>query len=112
MKTGTRVGAGRWPNSASHPDTWERPLGGTVLEMDDPRAWAGTIAFSTETPDPDAVACHVQWCKSQGLLDGKIPVLWDFGKVFWESTDSLVPYIEDCARWRVARRFQRRKIAV
>lgn len=45
MKPGTQVGAERWPYDHAHPDCWQRPLAGEVLEVTDPRAWANTIAF-------------------------------------------------------------------
>jgi hypothetical protein len=58
---------------------------GRVLRVDDPRAWAGTLAFPESNPDPERVRAHVSWCRATGLLsDGKVPVLWSFGKVYWD----------------------------
>lgn len=101
---GARVGAHRWPYSAAHPDCWLKPYAGEVLADDDPRAWAGTIAFPTDDPDPVKVCDHVAWCKSQGLLSDVQPVLWEFGRVHWEK--SLIDYGADYAEW-----FQARSIA-
>jgi hypothetical protein len=61
---------------------------GTLLAFDDPRAWQGSIAFGDGLPDRDAVRDHV--LKHLDTL-GKLwpyhnqPVLWDFGKVYWDS---------------------------
>jgi hypothetical protein len=58
---------------------------GVVLALNDPRAWARTLAFSSDTPDPAAVTAHVASCLARGLLqDGRQPVLYDFG-VRWDS---------------------------
>ncbi len=62
---------------------------GTVLAADDSRAWAGSLKFPELTPDPEAVKEHVQKCKDRGLLDGKIPVLWDSGIVHWHKPGLL-----------------------
>lgn len=106
LKPGDRVGAGRWPNSYHHPDTWNQPHQGTLLALDDPRAWAGTLAFSSETPDAAAVRTHVAWCRSQGLLSDRQPVLWDFGRAYWENTASLRSCEDDWAAWLKARAAQ------
>ena len=103
---GTEVGAERWPLAAAHPGCWGKPWKGIVLADDDPRAWAGTIAFGSATPDPEAVRKHVAWCRSQGLLAKSIAVLWDFGDHFqnhWESVGKVRPYAEDFAAWEAAR---------
>lgn len=108
MTLGTKVGARRWPYASAHPDCWQQPWAGIVLDQADPRAWAGTIAF----PFPEAnicplmVACHVTT-----LLDDKIPVLWDFGdhaRVYWEDAKHLRSYEEDVAAWQAARELERR----
>jgi hypothetical protein len=56
-----------------------RPIEGTLLAHDDPRAWQGSLAFpGGELPDADAVRAHVASCQARGLLlDDKRPVLWD-----------------------------------
>ena len=44
--TGVEVGCRyRWPQDGSHPNCWQPPLKGVVLEQSDPRAWMGTLAF-------------------------------------------------------------------
>lgn len=95
--------------ASAHPDCWGRPWGGVVLEQTDPRAWAGTTAFPDEYPNPLAIACHVARCESQGLLDDRIPVFWDFGRVWWERPEAIRPYDEDQAAWRIAREAKRRE---
>ena len=107
LPLGTKVGAQRWPYHHAHPDAWGRPWAGVVLALDDPRAWAETVAFPWPQPDPAAVTAHVTKCRARGWLsDGRVPVLWSFGdeeRVHWESTDSLRPYWEDLAAWAAER---------
>lgn len=72
-----------------------RPIEGTLLALDDPRAWQGTLAFpGGELPDAAAVTAHVASCQSRGLLlDDRRPVLWDVPMpgqlarkvVYWDS---------------------------
>jgi len=103
---GDRVGASRWPYNACHPGCWEKPWCGVVIALDDPRAWAKTLAFNMEEPDQKEVTAHVAWCKSEGLLDDKCPVLWDFGtehKVFFEMLEHVRPYADDVRAWQEAR---------
>lgn len=106
IKIGTIVGARRWPNASAHPDCWEIPWRGELLATDDPRAWANTIAFPTENPDPEAVKKHVAWCNAQGLVN-TVPVLWNFGEkglvVHWSRPGDLRPYGEDYLDWINAR---------
>jgi len=52
------------------------------------------------------VKAHVAWCRAQGLLDNRVPVLWDFGNretVYWEDVNSLRTYKEDVQEWEKAR---------
>lgn len=67
---------------------------GTVLSDTDPRAWNGQ--FTTE----EEVAAHLEREKKLSwrlnsqygmpiVRDTRVPVLWDFGKVYWDSADSL-----------------------
>ncbi len=116
VKVGSRVGAGRWPYAACHPDCWGKPWQGLVLAVDDPRAWAGTLAFPGKRPNREAVKAHVAWCRAQGLLDDRQPVLWAFGdrkQVYWESAASLRPYAQDLEAWTAARQaaYESRKAA-
>lgn len=66
---------------------------GTVLAPHDPLAWRGSLKFlGPELPDADEVRRHVAKCREQGLLaDGRVPVLWDFGAVYWDSQLSPAP---------------------
>lgn len=105
IKTGDVVGAKRWPQYGSHPDTWRPPWHGEVLDIEDPRAWANTIAFPVANPDPEAVKNHVARCRMSvhGAFGSLVPVLWDFGdnglKCHWESQSSLRPYADDYMDW-------------
>lgn len=64
---------------------------GTVIARDDPRAWAGTIAFpGPGAPTQKAVREHLAKLDAMGVsVMDKIPVAWDFGKVYWESAEAL-----------------------
>ncbi len=116
--TGLEVGAKRWAYHGSHPGCWLTPWKGTVLKLDDPKAWTGTIAFPG-IPTQEEVTAHIEYCLSHGLLKDRIPVMWQFDKeqkVFWESASNLRPYAEDVADWERERaaaiiREQQRKAA-
>ena len=70
-------------------------------------AWPNTLAFPESHPDPEKVRAHVHWCWSEGLLKGRVPVLWDFGEIHWEKADwsdyAVRPYGLDLADWEMAR---------
>lgn len=57
---------------------------GTLLALDDPRAWHGTLAFGYTLPSPRLVSRHVAWCQEQGLLRTHRPVKWPWG-IMWDS---------------------------
>jgi hypothetical protein len=105
--TGMRVGAGRWAYSAAHPDCWLAPYVGTVLSAEDPQAWQGTLAFpGDELPDPAKVKAWAAQCRKEGLLDAKVPVLWDFPTgqtVRWETLSALRLPADDRKAWEEAR---------
>lgn len=100
---GTEVGGRRWPYHAAHPDAWGKPWKGVLLAVDDPRAWADTMAFpGPKAPTKAAVREHL----ARVPAIARVPVLWDFGDeslVYWESAASLRPYAEDLAAWRAER---------
>lgn len=66
---------------------------GTVLSLDDPAAWRGTLAFSGVDPLlPDTVSAHVHKClRTIPGFSRKVPVAWSFGRVYWESLEALYP---------------------
>jgi hypothetical protein len=73
-------------------DTTKHEHVGTVLAKDDPRAWAGTLAFPESDPDPAAVKAHVEKCERRredvcGVPgpSAQQPVKWDFGRIYWDS---------------------------
>lgn len=107
----------RWPFDHGHPDNWVRPHEGTILWLDDPRAWAGSLAFPSDSPEQSLVTQHVQRCLDRGLLnDGRVPVLYkstidDHQFVRWDSISSLRPYTETLKVWGNARRERRREFA-
>lgn len=110
--TGVEVGCRyRWPHDGCHPDCWRPPIKGVVLDQTDPRAWKGSLAFPCRDgalPDADKVKAHVQWCHGEGLLNDKVPVLYeavDASGPFlqWDSLDQLLPYADMVAEWKKAR---------
>jgi hypothetical protein len=112
MLTGTEVGCRyRWPYDGCHPDCWQPPLKGVVLEQADPQAWKGSLAFPCrdgDLPNADKVKAHVEWCHGQGLLTDKVPVLYqgvDATGPFiqWDDLDSLLLYADMLAEWQKAR---------
>ena len=115
METGTKVGARRWPYAACHPDCWGRPWAGKTLAVDDPKAWAQSLAFPTAKPKRAEVKAHVERCRAQGLLQDKTPVLWDFGdktRVYWEDTSSLRAYAQDLKEWEEAHAREMQRLGV
>lgn len=103
IKTWMVVGAQRWPYHAAHPECWLQPWKGVVLDRDDPRAWAESVAFPTKRPNRQQVKAHVA---AHPTLANKLPVLWNFGtykKIFWESVENLRSYEGDVAAWEADR---------
>jgi hypothetical protein len=59
---------------------------GIALDVTDPRAWAGTLAFPEASPDASAVAKHVERYGHEHFQD-RVPVLWttfDTPRVYWD----------------------------
>jgi hypothetical protein len=106
FKVGTVVGAGRWPNQTAHPDLWQKPIAGQVIDFCDVRAWANSIYFPTDNPHPGEVMGLALKLQEQGVLDGLTPVYWDFDghqRVMWEKTSQLRSYTDDVSLWRAAK---------
>ena len=61
---------------------------GKVLGLDDPRAWANTLAFPQDKPNRRAVKEHLLRHPTAGVKS--IPVLYKFG-VQWDRRDCLSP---------------------
>jgi hypothetical protein len=102
LEPGTEVGMARWPFAAAHPDAWGLPWKGVILDLADPSAWRGTLAFPRGEPDPEAIRAHLRRHPALGV--SCIPVRWGFGEVHWEPAAALRPYAEDLAAWERARR--------
>lgn len=106
LKVGTWVGAGRWPNETAHPDQWQKPLRGQIIDFCDVRAWANSLHFPEDVPHAGDVMGFALRMKTEGKLDGLTPVFWDFithRRVYWEKTARLRTYEEDVLLWRAAR---------
>lgn len=87
FEPGTRVKCAYRKN-----DTTGHEHMGTVLAKDDPRCWAGSLAFPEPNPDPRAVRAHVRKVLRRGDSvcgvpgpSAQQPVLWDFGRIYWDS---------------------------
>jgi hypothetical protein len=74
---------------------------GEVLAVNDPEAWANTLAFSGRTPSQAEVDAHLAKLKAEGVEITDTPVHWAFG-VMWETEVS--PYAEVFKAWKQARR--------
>jgi hypothetical protein len=103
LNVGDRVGARRWPFAGAHPDCWGRPWAGTLLAQDDPRAWAHTLRFPGREPSAAEASAWVAELHQDGLLSDRVPVLWDFGRIYWESIQALRPYVADVSAWEKER---------
>ncbi|WP_194723416.1 hypothetical protein [Noviherbaspirillum malthae] len=106
FKTGTWVGAGRWPNQHSHPDQWHKPLRGQVIDFCDVRAWANSVQFPEDVPHAGDVMTLALRMKNEGKLNGLTPVCWDFvthRRVLWEKTTALRSYEDDVLLWKAAK---------
>jgi len=125
MKPGDEVGMKRWPYYSCHPDAWETPRKGILLDVKDPRAWATKRSTGETFPWNDSglsrlcAGCpvakqeDVDFAYPRLVLAGNldpnttVPVLWKFGcveAVYWEKLEKLVPYADDLAEWQEARR--------
>jgi len=102
ITVGTSVGNGRIPYGHAHPDCWGRPWQGVVLALDDVEAWTNTLAFDGK-PSQEDVTAHVRQCLAQGLLRNKVPVKWEFGKVYWERPETLRATETDLATFEAER---------
>lgn len=64
---------------------------GIVLAQNNLEAWRGTLAFPRdELLNQEAVDRHVEWCRNDIFGFDKVPVLWSFGRIYWESPDNLI----------------------
>lgn len=105
VQPGMVVGARRWPQHGSHPDCWQTPRKGVVLSMQDPLAWQGTAAFCGRVPSAQELQAHLETHSStSGKNCTDVPVMWDFGRVFWEPASSLRSFEFDYAEWQVERK--------
>lgn len=115
FRPGSWVGAGRWSNQAAHPDLWGKPLGGQVLEVDSPAAWANTPEFPVSKPDGAQVMNHITELRKQGKLEGAVPVLWDLGNstrvIKWERETNLRSYGDEMHLWKARKAMRLDEIA-
>ena len=71
---------------------------GERLAVNDPRAWANTLAFYGRTPTQTEVNDHLEYCIREGYAtknseiynmgDACVPVLYDFG-IRWDPSKDL-----------------------
>jgi hypothetical protein len=120
IKPGTVVGCRyRWPYDSCHPDCWLPPHRGIVLHLDDPRAWADTLAFPGSThpngPPQEAVTAHVMK-HMPGIGKKTIPILYkspipdDVLFVQWDTIVNVHPYEEEYNTWTIMRETRYREI--
>ena len=113
LKSGMKVGARRWAYQGAHPGVWKKPWAGTVLQIDDPRAWDYTYAMGYKKASKSKVLEHLEKLKKRGInMNDEVPVLWDFGdekKVHWEQRKNIRPYDVDFAEWEKERQAAMRR---
>lgn len=67
---------------------------GTVLARNDPRAWTGSIAFSGRTPTQEEVDAHLAHPVVAAVFasekDARVPIVWDFGNLYWEPASAVL----------------------
>jgi hypothetical protein len=113
VKIGDKVGAGRFPGDG------RKPWSGTLLAVDSPVAWKGSMAFQVPMgagpdwlPDQAAVTAHVKKCAEDDRIGPitDVPVLWDFERngelyqrVWWEKPESVRPYEDELLEWELKR---------
>jgi hypothetical protein len=111
MLPGTEVSTTyRWPYDSAHPDCWQQPHRGILLAENDPRAWAGSLAFPPAIgstllalfPTQTAVDAHIAQLAERGIPVTGRPVMYDFG-VMWEITEKTMPYSVIYEKWVKAR---------
>lgn len=56
---------------------------GTVLALDDPRAWPGAT--------PEELTAHIAFLRRERLDRDMIMVAWDFGRTYVEHENSIAP---------------------
>jgi hypothetical protein len=107
---GLEVGAERWPYNHAHPDAWRSPHKGVVLSENDPRAWQDTLTFDG-LPTQAQVDAHLAQLKARGDRDDeRVPVLWSFGRAYWERRKSLRPFRDDVRAWEKSRQQARQNL--
>ena len=114
FRVGSWVGGERWPNRAAHPDQWGKPIGGQIIDLESPVAWAHTPEFPVGHPDSASVMNHVMALRKSGKLDDAVPVMWDYGGtrvIKWERASRLRPYQEDFQLWKAAKALRLDEIA-
>jgi hypothetical protein len=85
---GPTVGPGSFQPGQRVKCSYRGEHAGKVLSLDDPRAWANTLAFPQDKPNRLAVKEHLLRHPTAGVKS--IPVLYKFG-VQWDRRDSLTP---------------------
>lgn len=90
FELGVRVGCTYRDPPALQPWLHQAHRGATI-SFDDPRAWSDTLAFPSRTPSQREVQEHLAGLALRGIFLGQksVPVAWDFGRVFWDSTEAL-----------------------
>lgn len=85
---GPTVGPGAFKTGQRVTCTYRGEHVGKVLALDDPRAWANTLAFPQDKPNRRTVKEHLLRHPTVGIKS--IPVLYKFG-VQWDRRDCLSP---------------------
>ena len=89
FRPGTKVVAA-YGRMGPHGREWT----GIILRRDDPRTWEDTLAFPGRRPTQGEVREHLKGLGKMSAWVGpphdvRVPVAWEFGKVYWEDLKNL-----------------------
>ena len=63
---------------------------GIVLPSDSPEAWRGSLAFGEDETSAERIRAHIASCEARGIpMTDRVPVRWEFGRVYWEKPADL-----------------------
>lgn len=91
----------------------EYKFDGTVLAVDDPRAWSCTLAFPYRIPTQKEATAQARYAQTipSSEHSESVPVLWNFSasgyqdKIYWESVNALTEIPDSAQRESLQRAY-------
>jgi hypothetical protein len=106
-----------WPYQGAHPDCWQSPWTGTLVNYNDPRLWFDTLAFPARSypdgPTQEQVDAHCAALDKRGDTpkDDRLGVVWDDlnektqrNRVGFYNLTDLLPYAQALENFNTAKR--------